>query len=63
TEFQRAFLSQDDNGDLVVSTTGDQGSGILSSMSQANCFVILPIDSAGAQAGDQVIVEPFAGLV
>jgi len=32
-------------------------------MSQANCFVILPIDSAGAQAGDQVIVEPFAGLV
>jgi len=63
TEFQRAFLSQDDNGDLVVTTTGDQGSGILSSMSQANCFVILPIDSAGAQAGDQVIVEPFAGLV
>ena len=63
TEFQRAFLSQDDNGDLVVSTTGDQGSGILSSMSQANCFVILPIDSAGAQSGDQVIVEPFAGLV
>ncbi len=63
TEFQRAFLSQDHNGDLVVSTTGDQGSGILSSMSQANCFVILPIDSAGAQAGDQVIVEPFAGLV
>lgn len=63
TEFQRAMLSQDENGDLVVSTTGDQGSGILSSMSQANCFVILPIDSAGAQIGDQVIVEPFAGLV
>tara|TARA_Y100000385_G_scaffold86628_1_gene88972 strand:- start:180 stop:1457 length:1278 start_codon:yes stop_codon:yes gene_type:complete len=63
TEFQRAALFQDENGELVVSTTGDQGSGILSSMTQANCFVILPIDSSGAQPGDQVMVEPFAGLV
>ena len=63
TEFQRAALFQDENGELVVSTTGDQGSGILSSMTQANCFVILPIDSAGAQPGEQVMVEPFAGLV
>ena len=63
TEFQRGFLSQDESGDLVVATTGEQGSGILSSMSQANCFVILPLDSAGAQPGDSVIVEPFVGLV
>ena len=63
TEFQRAVLSQDESGALVVSTTGEQGSGILSSMSQANCFVILPLESAGAQPGDAVIVEPFAGLV
>ena len=63
TEFQRGFLSQDESGALVVATTGEQGSGILSSMSQANCFVILPLESAGAQPGDSVIVEPFAGLV
>ncbi|MED5249875.1 MAG: molybdopterin molybdenumtransferase MoeA, partial [Pseudomonadota bacterium] len=63
TEFQRGVLSQDETGALVVSTTGEQGSGILSSMSQANCFVILPIDSAGAQPGDLVEVEPFLGLV
>ena len=63
TEFQRGVLSQDESGALVVSTTGEQGSGILSSMSQANCFVILPLESAGAQPGDAVIVEPFAGLV
>jgi molybdopterin molybdotransferase len=62
TEFQRGVLSQDESGALVVSTTGEQGSGILSSMSQANCFVILPLESAGAQPGDSVIVEPFAGL-
>ena len=63
TEFQRAALFQDEFGELVVSSTGDQGSGILSSMTQANCFVILPIDSSGAQPGEQVLVEPFAGLV
>jgi molybdopterin molybdotransferase len=63
TEFQRGVLSQDESGALIVSTTGEQGSGILSSMSQANCFVILPLESAGAQPGDSVIVEPFAGLV
>ena len=63
TEFQRGVLSQDETGALVVSTTGEQGSGILSSMSQANCFVILPIDSAGAQPGEAVEVEPFSGLV
>ena len=63
TEFQRGVLSQDETGALVVSTTGEQGSGILSSMSQANCFVILPIDSAGAQPGEVVEVQPFSGLV
>ena len=63
TEYQRGMLSQDETGALVVSTTGEQGSGILSSMSQANCFVILPADSAGVQSGDVVEVEPFSGLV
>jgi len=63
TEFQRGVLSQDETGALVVSTTGEQGSGILSSMSQANCFVILPADSVGVQSGDVVEVEPFSGLV
>jgi molybdopterin biosynthesis enzyme len=32
-------------------------------MSQANCFIILEMDSMGAQAGETVTVEPFAGLV
>ncbi len=63
TEFQRGYLVQDDSGDLTVHSTGDQGSGILSSMSQANCFIVLDIDSDGAQVGEMVTVEPFAGLV
>ncbi|HJL57426.1 MAG TPA: hypothetical protein QF597_08000, partial [Arenicellales bacterium] len=63
TEFQRGQLAQDQSGTLTVTTTGEQGSGILSSMSQANCFVILPLESAGAEVGDTVVVEPFASLV
>ena len=63
TEFQRGYLVQDDSGDITVHSTGDQGSGILSSMSQANCFIVLDIDNDGAQVGEMVTVEPFAGLV
>ena len=63
TEYQRGYLVQNESGDLTVHSTGDQGSGILSSMSQANCFIVLDIDSDGAQVGDMVTVEPFAGLV
>ena len=53
----------DNRGDLTVKNTGEQGSGILSSMNRANCFVVLPADSDGADVGDVVTVEPFAGLI
>lgn len=62
-EYQRGVMSIDESGETVVSTTGDQGSGILSSMSRANCFIILPDDSDGAEAGDRVEVQPFFGGV
>ena len=58
-EYQRGIMSVDASGEAVVSSTGEQGSGILSSMSQANCFIILPDDSDGAKAGDRVEVQPF----
>ena len=63
TEFQRGILTLDDDGMLVVENTGEQGSGILTSMNDANCFVILPADSAGVSVGDTVTVEPFSGLI
>ena len=59
TEYQRGILSLNDKGETVVRSTGEQGSGILSSMSLANCYIILPTDSDGAQAGDYVEVQPF----
>jgi molybdopterin molybdotransferase len=62
-EFQRGILETDEQGNLVVRSTGKQGSGILSSMSQANCFIILPRDSGNIVAGSEVLVEPFEGLI
>ena len=53
----------DNHGELVVRTTGEQGSGILHSMSEANCYIVLPTDSHGAAAGDVVEVEPFEGML
>jgi len=61
-EFQRGILERDPDGTLQVRSTGSQGSGILSSMSRANCFIILPTDSGPVEAGMPVDVEPFEGL-
>ena len=63
TEFQRGVLTQTPDGDLEVSVTGEQGSGILSSMSDANCFILLPADCDGVAPGQSVLVEPVAGLI
>jgi molybdopterin molybdotransferase len=63
TEFQRGILTPDAAGAWTVRTTGDQGSGILSSMSQANCFIILGSDIANVAAGEMVDVQLLEGLV
>lgn len=59
-EFMRGVLSQSDNGEHQVRSAGKQGSHILSSMSQANCFIVFPSNSDGINKGDKVIVEPFS---
>ena len=61
-EYYRAILDRDDSGELVVSTTGSSGSGLLHTMSHANCFVILDHDEDTAEVGDIVKVQPFFGL-
>ncbi len=63
TEFQRGILAADGAGGWSVRTTGDQGSGILSSMSVANCFIVLPADCGNVDAGTPVDVELFEGLI
>jgi molybdopterin molybdotransferase len=59
TEFQRGILSQDGAGRWLVRTTGEQGSGVLSSMSKANCFIVLPVEQGNAEAGQLVQVQLF----
>lgn len=63
TEFPRGFLKRAANGEWTVSSVGAQGSGILSSMTAANCFIILAAEQATVEIGDWVEVQPFNGLV
>src|SRR5581483_4386974 len=63
TEFQRGILSRDADGQWTVRTTGDQGSGILSSMSQADCFIILPQATGNIEAGAMVDVQLLEGVL
>ncbi|WP_374680875.1 gephyrin-like molybdotransferase Glp [Accumulibacter sp.] len=62
TEFQRGILSQVD-GLSSVRPAGAQGSGVLRSMSEANCFIVLEHDRGQVAVGDLVRVQLFDGLV
>ena len=61
-EYLRAVLSAGDDGVWRARATGDQGSGILSSMTAANCFVVLPPESEGVKAGDKIRALPFSAV-
>lgn len=63
TDFQRGILERDAAGELTVRSTGLQGSHVLSSVSHANCFIVLPADSGDVEAGTLVEVQPFEGLL
>ena len=63
TEYQRGILSRDANGRPMVSLTGSQGAGVLRSMSEANCIIVLAQDQASVSVGESVEVLPFEGLV
>jgi len=63
TEFQRGVLNRDADGVWKVRLTGNQGSSILSSMSAANCFVVLDQECANVAAGTVVQVQVLDGLV
>ncbi len=63
TEFQRGILSRGADGSLSVRPTGEQGSGILKSMSDANCFIILGDTTGNVEPGTLVEVQPLEGVV
>ncbi|MCF8151282.1 MAG: molybdopterin molybdotransferase MoeA [Burkholderiaceae bacterium] len=62
TEFQRGILFQE-NGEWCVRPTGAQGSGVLRSMSDADCFIVLEHEREKVGAGDTVSVQLMNGLV
>jgi molybdopterin molybdotransferase len=62
TEYQRGIVSRSSGGGWQVEITGNQGSGVLSSMSRANGLVVLPHEQGDVAAGEVVEVLPFEGL-
>ncbi|TWX72587.1 molybdopterin molybdotransferase MoeA [Colwellia sp. C1TZA3] len=58
-DFQRGILSYDNTGELMVNSTGSQGSGILTSISSANCYIVLPAEQGRVPAGETVNVRLF----
>ena len=63
TEYQRGTVRRREDGNYEVEIIGNQGSGVLSSMSIANGLIVLPHESGNVAAGDLVDVMPFEGLV
>ncbi len=63
TDFQRGIMSVDEHGSTVVHSIKSQGSGILSSLSKANCYIVLAQEQDNINAGDYVTVQPFDYLI
>lgn len=63
TEYQRGWVSTATDGSLQVQTTGNQGSGVLSSMAQANGLIVLHHGQGNVAAGDDVDVMMFDGSI
>ena len=62
SEFQRGILFQE-NGEWKVRATGTQGSGVLRSMSEANCIIVVEHERGNVEPGEPVDVQPFEGLI
>ena len=63
TEYQRGILFTDTDGHWKVKPTGNQGSAILSSMSLANCFIVLDESLGNIDAGAIVQVQVLKGII
>lgn len=60
-EFLRGRLTFSEGKRRVI-VAGAQGSGVLKSVSDANCFIVLPEEQANVTQGESVLVQPFDGL-
>ena len=58
-EYQRGVVTQTGGGELQVTPLSNQGSGVLTSMSKANCFILLAQEKGSVAEGDYVTIELF----
>ena len=58
-DFQRGVLSYNGQGELMVTSTGNQGSGILTSIAAANCYIVLPAEQGRVKANATVNIRLF----
>ena len=58
-DYQRGIYQINEDGQLEVATTGNQGSGAFSSMHHANCFVVLEQERGRVMPGEDVTIELF----
>ena len=63
TEYQRGLTRLNAQGQLCVALTGNQGSGILSSMVQGDCLIVLDHDQGDVLCGDLIKIWPLKGLL
>lgn len=59
-DYQRGIFYRDDKGELWVKPNGKQGSGIMSSIANANCYMLLEQQAGDVQQGESVKIQPFA---
>ncbi|QJR79391.1 molybdopterin molybdotransferase MoeA [Alteromonas pelagimontana] len=59
-DFQRATMFTDNNNQLCVKPLPKQSSGVMTSMTQANCFLVIPAQQGNLAVGDTVIIQPFS---
>lgn len=62
-DFQRGILSTNEQGEMTVTSTGNQGSGVLTSLAKANCYIVLPAEQGHVQALEVVTVQLFDAII
>lgn len=63
TEFLRGIATREPDGRWHVAPTRSQSSAVLSSMSEANCFIVLAHDQTDVAKGEAVDIMPFDGII
>lgn len=58
-DYQRGILTQQADGTLTVTSAGEQDSNRLSTMSRANCYMVLPANCTKVEINEEIWTEPF----